>query len=76
VDIFAKDSKSLSVHASQIRELAGQYNIGLADPLSHFQALAKSEGSIAKYMSGVNHPNLAGHQIIAGEIVKWLITQK
>lgn len=70
VDIFAKDSKSLSAHADQIRALAAKYHVGLANPFSLFQAIQK-KGNLAKYMSQVNHPNLKGHQLISGELMKW-----
>jgi len=70
VDIFAKDSKSLSAHADQIRALAQKYHVGLADPFSLFQVIQK-KGNLAEYMSQVNHPNLKGHQLISGELVKW-----
>lgn len=70
VDIFAKDSKSLSAHADQIRTLAAKYHIGLADPFTLFQEIQK-KGQTAGYMSQVNHPNLLGHQLISGELMKW-----
>jgi acyl-CoA thioesterase-1 len=69
-DIFAKDSKSLSVHADQIRALAAKYHIGLADPFILFQEI-QQKGQMAEYMSQVNHPNLKGHQVISGELMKW-----
>ncbi|MBD2704014.1 SGNH/GDSL hydrolase family protein [Spirosoma sp. BT702] len=66
------DSKNpLEPHIQQIRQLAQQYHIGLADPYPKFQQVGK-QGELKKYMSHVNHPNQAGHEIIADEIVKWL----
>jgi len=61
---------NLELHAKQIRELANQYKIGLADPFTGFQKIAVKEGSIEAYMSHVNHPNEKGHNLIAEEIFK------
>lgn len=58
-------------HAAQIRELASEFRTGLADPFSKFQEIARKEGDVKAYMSHVNHPNRKGHELIAGEIVKW-----
>ncbi|MEL7587298.1 MAG: SGNH/GDSL hydrolase family protein [Prolixibacteraceae bacterium] len=60
-------------HAQQIRELAGKYHVGLADPFKEFQRIAREEGSIESYMSHVNHPNRKGHEIIANEIKAWFL---
>lgn len=60
----------LEPHVQQIHQLAKQYHVGLADPYSQFKRVAKG-GELANYMSHVNHPNRAGHDLIASEIVKW-----
>lgn len=60
----------LEPYVRQIRELAGQYHTGLADPYPVFQQLTKA-GKQKNYMSHVNHPNKAGHEVIAAEIMKW-----
>lgn len=62
---------ALELHASQIRELAMEYHIALADPFSHFKKIAAENSKVADYMSHVNHPNEKGHTIIADEIMKW-----
>ncbi|WP_134087933.1 GDSL-type esterase/lipase family protein [Olivibacter sp. XZL3] len=61
----------LAQHAQQIRTLARQYHIGLADPYQRFVQIATKEDSLKEYMSHVNHPNEAGHQVIADELFKW-----
>lgn len=71
VDIFADGPNSLQAHALQIKGLAEQYHIGLADPFTRFQEIARKEGAITPYMGSVNHPNAKGHQVIATEIMKW-----
>ncbi len=60
----------LEPHVQQIRSLAAQYHTGLADPYPVFQQLTKA-GKQKDYMSHVNHPNEAGHEVIAAEIMKW-----
>lgn len=69
-DILGEESP-LVLHAEQIGKLAAKYQVGLADPFSVFQKIAHEEGSLAEYMSQVNHPNREGHEIIAREILKY-----
>jgi lysophospholipase L1-like esterase len=61
------------LHAKQIRQLAAEYGVGLADPFVVFQQIERGEGTLKRYMSHVNHPNRKGHEIIADEIVKWFL---
>ncbi|MFA6083810.1 SGNH/GDSL hydrolase family protein [Mucilaginibacter sp.] len=71
VNMLATDDKSLQAHAEQIKALAEKYHVGLSDSFSVFQNMVRSGGSITPYMAYVNHPNLAGHEIITNEIFKW-----
>jgi len=67
------DSTSgLARHAQQIRSLAEKYGIGLADSYARFQRQVAQGDSLKRYMSQVNHPNEAGHALIAEEIMKYL----
>jgi len=59
-------------HAQQIRSLAEKYGIGLADSYARFQRQVAAGDSLSRYMSQVNHPNEAGHALIAEEIMKYL----
>ena len=70
LDILNADNL-LNPYVQQIRQLAQQYHVGLADPYLKFQQIAK-KGELPAYMSHVNHPNKAGHEIIANELAKWL----
>jgi len=70
IDILASGNK-LELHAEQIRRLAGKYHIGLADPFVQFQKIIRESGNIKDYMSHVNHPNKAGQEVIANELMKW-----
>ncbi|MCX6219287.1 GDSL-type esterase/lipase family protein [Spirosoma sp.] len=60
----------LEPHVLQIHQLAKQYHVGLADSYTQFKRVAKN-GELANYMSHVNHPNRAGHDLITSEILKW-----
>lgn len=74
VDLLAAGNP-LEPHAEQIRQLAERFQVGLADPYAEFKKIA-AHGNLPDYMSHVNHPNLAGHQLIAGTLVEWLIDKK
>jgi acyl-CoA thioesterase I len=66
IDI-ADPSNPLDPYAAQIRELAKQYQTGLANPYPVFQKIVK-EGKLKEVMSSVNHPNEKGHGIIVDSI--------
>nr|WP_039866688.1 GDSL-type esterase/lipase family protein [Pedobacter sp. BAL39] len=70
VDIM-KAGNDLQAFTDQITDLAKQYNIGLADSFSQFKLKAASSEGVKPYMGWVNHPNEAGNQLIADEIMKW-----
>lgn len=62
----------LARHAQQIRSLAEKHGLGLADSYARFQRHVAAGDSLSRYMSQVNHPNEAGHALIAEEIMKYL----
>ncbi|OXU15320.1 SGNH/GDSL hydrolase family protein [Sedimentisphaera salicampi] len=67
-----KSSEPLNKHAQQIRELAAEYNIGLADSLKAFDKVLEDGVKNKELLSnGYNHPNEKGHKIAAEEIMKW-----
>lgn len=70
VDILAPGNP-LAEQSEQIRELAQQNQVGLADAFARFQELTQEGKAVADYMSHVNHPNQAGHQVIVREIIRW-----
>ncbi len=61
----------LNQHAEQIRRLAAEYHVGLVDSLSQFKAALASGAPLTNLMAQVNHPNTAGHQLVAEQLVKW-----
>ena len=65
------DAKILGVHAGQVRKLASEYSVGLADPFAVFKKHLRDTGDITDLLSWQNHPNRAGHEIVAREILRW-----
>lgn len=63
----------LEKHAEQVRELAKTYHTGLVDSYSIFKEKACKQNDLKKYMASVNHPNRAGHQLIASAILPWFL---
>lgn len=61
----------LALHSNMIRRLADEYKIGLVDSYKIFYDKAKKGENLNKYMSQNNHPNCAGHSLVAGEIMTW-----
>jgi lysophospholipase L1-like esterase len=70
-----KDSSSyLEAFSTQIKELAGEFQVGCADSYGVFKRTVLSDKiSLQNLMSQVNHPNKAGHQLIADELIKWFM---
>ncbi|HVS95534.1 MAG TPA: SGNH/GDSL hydrolase family protein [Puia sp.] len=61
----------LELFARQIRRLAEQYGIGLADSYERFRQVEVQTGTIHDYMAQSNHPNRKGHLLIADEILRY-----
>ena len=67
--------EQLRLHAEQIRGLADKYSVGLADSFEAYRRCILSESDLSKYLSHVNHPTQAGHQLVAEEIAKYFIAR-
>ncbi|MEI7880013.1 MAG: SGNH/GDSL hydrolase family protein [bacterium] len=65
-----EDKNELGVHADQIRALATEHHIGLADSL-HACLQYSYAGDLSDILSWSNHPNRAGHELVAREILRW-----
>ncbi|MDR1061599.1 MAG: SGNH/GDSL hydrolase family protein [Clostridiales bacterium] len=63
--------ESLAAHANQIRSLAKQYEVGLADAFSRFSEYVKKQEDLVDLLSHVNHPSSIGHGLIANEIARF-----
>jgi acyl-CoA thioesterase-1 len=70
VNLSATDNP-LELQTKQLRALAAQYDIGLADSYLAFQTALAAGQPLEQFMSQVNHPNETGHQLIAGTILPW-----
>jgi lysophospholipase L1-like esterase len=66
----AEDRARLLEHADQIRRLAAEGEIGLVDSLAAFQDYM-SIGDLSDLLSWSNHPNRAGHELVARELLRW-----
>lgn len=61
----------LQQHAQQIRRLASEYGVALADSLARFEAYAASGGQLEELMAQSNHPNRKGHELVLAELLRW-----
>jgi len=69
---YSNPENELNKHADQIRKIAAENQVGLADSYKAFEFLYPNKEQLGKYMSQVNHPNEPGHELIANELMKWL----
>jgi lysophospholipase L1-like esterase len=65
------EGEALERHAELVRELAAAYGVGLADSLAAFKRRLEAGEDLASLLSTGNHPNRAGHEIVAKEILRW-----
>lgn len=74
---YNKDAnwEMLVQHAEQVRMLADCYQVGLADSFESFRRHVTEPIDLAKYLSHVNHPTEAGHQLVAEEIAKYFVAR-
>ena len=60
----------LNQHAEQVRRLAREHGVLLVDSLAAFQTKLRAGTSLRELMSQSNHPNRAGHELVAAELLK------
>ncbi|MEM6397401.1 MAG: SGNH/GDSL hydrolase family protein [Bacteroidota bacterium] len=70
VNILEPDN-DLQRHSDQIEQLAEKHGLGLVDSYEAFKLIAQQGEDLQSYMSQSNHPNSAGHRIVAKEIMKY-----
>lgn len=68
---YAEPENELKKHTEQIRRLAEENQVGLADSYKAFESLYQDMEKLDEYMAQFNHPNELGHELIAEEILKW-----
>jgi acyl-CoA thioesterase-1 len=66
---------ALAQHAAQVRGLADEYGLGLADSDAAFFRYLGEGGHLFDLLSHVNHPNRKGHQIVAEELLRYFPAQ-
>ena len=64
------DRDDLPRHAEQIRELAAEFEVGLADSFAAFEQYNQA-GDLSDLLSWSNHPNRNGHELVAREMLRW-----
>lgn len=64
-------STDLEKHAAQIRLMAKKFHVGLIDSYALFKKQVEQGIPLDNLMSQVNHPNKAGHLLVANEILTW-----
>ena len=68
-------SVELPKHADQVRRLATEYRVGLADSDAAFHRYFAQGGELTDLLSHINHPNKTGHQLITRELLRWFPAQ-
>ncbi|MEP7356563.1 MAG: SGNH/GDSL hydrolase family protein [Anaerolineales bacterium] len=61
----------LTTQAEQIRALAAEYGVGLADSLGAWAAYCRTGPGLNTLLSQSNHPTRLGHDLVVNEIVDW-----
>ena len=64
------DRDELPRHAEQIRALALEFEVGLADSFDAFERYNQA-GDLSDLLSWSNHPNRNGHELVAREMLRW-----
>ncbi len=70
-DADPDEQRDLQQHAAQIRALAKGYRVGLVDSLAAFERYCADGGDLLNLLSWANHPNRAGHELVARELLRW-----
>ena len=60
-------------HACQIRQLAAEHQVGLVDSQIAAAAYCRHDGELTDLLSWSNHPNRAGHVIVARALMRWFM---
>lgn len=68
-------AEELPKHAAQVRRLAAEYGVGLADSDAAFQRYLANGGALSDLLSHINHPNQMGHQLVTRELLRWFPAQ-
>lgn len=61
----------LNQHAEQVRRLAAEHHVALVDSLAAFNQAVEAGAVLNGLMSQGNHPNRAGHALVADALAEW-----
>lgn len=64
-------TEPLNQHAAQIRVLARRHGLAVADSAAVFRNEIKDGRKLESLLSAPNHPNAAGHALVAKELARW-----
>ncbi|WP_051605679.1 GDSL-type esterase/lipase family protein [Polaribacter sp. Hel_I_88] len=70
VNMLATDTE-LYQHTEQVKRLAQENGVALVDSYEQFKQEVINGNNVNNYLSSGNHPNTAGHTLIANEILKF-----
>jgi lysophospholipase L1-like esterase len=70
-DADPDERRDLQQHAAQIRALAEEYSVGLVDSMAAFERYCEEGGDLSDLLAWSNHPNRAGHELVARELLRW-----
>ena len=65
-----EDKDVLGAHAEQVRRLASDNDLGLADSLKACMEYSAT-ADLSDILSWSNHPNRAGHDLVVRELLRW-----
>ena len=66
-----EQNRDIEQHAEQIRALAKEYDIALADSFEAFEKHCVPGGELSDLLSWINHPNRKGHEMVADRLLQW-----
>ena len=69
-DYEGEDRSALMDHANQIRDLAEERSVGMADSFTA-QSRYVETGVLSDILSRRNHPNRRGHDLVVRELMRW-----
>lgn len=72
VSFFCTDKPwKLNQCAAIIRDIADKNNVGLVDSFSEYEQYVQRGGDVTDLLSGINHPNHNGHELVATAIARY-----
>ena len=67
----SEEWRMLEQHTQQIRRLAEEYQVALADSFAAYEKEVNEHGDLLNLLSHWNHPSPPGHELIARELTAW-----